>query len=130
MPGDIPHVQPGDRPKAARQNLIADALMQRDTPANSIVDNLGVSTRPPAIPSGPFVLRWGKLDGALAAGGTQTVSLWQKTDGGWDGWDEDSTENWETCYAPPVLASGTIDSGSWVLVGVVNGRRVVLLAEC
>lgn len=73
--------------------------------------------------------RWGKLDGALASGGTQTVSLWQTTGGGWEGWDEDSTEDW-TCYAPPLLSSGSIASGKWVLVGIVNGRKVVLLPEC
>jgi hypothetical protein len=74
-------------------------------------------------------LRWGKLDSALSSGGTATVSLWQTTGGGWEGWDEDSTENW-TCYAPPLLSSGSITSGKWVLVGIVNGRKVVLLPEC
>jgi hypothetical protein len=74
-------------------------------------------------------LRWGKLDSALSSGGTATVSLWQTTGGGWEGWDEDSTENW-TCYAPPLLSSGSIASGKWVLVGIVNGRKVVLLPEC
>lgn len=84
-----------------------------------------------ALLSDPMVLRWGKLDAEMAAGATNgTVSLWQKTDGGWDGWDEDSTENWTGVHAPPILPSGTLDSGNWVLVGEVNGRRVVLLTEC
>ena len=73
--------------------------------------------------------RWGKLDGALNSGSTAVVSLWQTTGGGWGGWDEDSTENW-TSYAPPLLTSGSIASGKWVLVGIVNGRKVVLLHEC
>jgi hypothetical protein len=74
-------------------------------------------------------MRWGKLDGTLSVGGTQDVSLWQTTGGGWGGWDEDSGEDW-TCYAPPLLSSGSIGSGKWVLVGIVNGRKVVLLPEC
>ncbi|MHC4181562.1 MAG: hypothetical protein ACYSWU_29055, partial [Planctomycetota bacterium] len=58
-----------------------------------------------------------------------TVSLWQTTGGGWEGWDEDSGTDW-TCYAPPVLSSGSIAIGKWVMVGIVNGRKVVLLHEC
>jgi len=79
--------------------------------------------------SSDWITRWGKLDEDLTAGGTATVSLWQATDGGWDGWDEDSGDNIEA-YAPPLLSSGQIDEGKWVLVAYVNGRWVVVLAEC
>jgi hypothetical protein len=129
MPGLIKKVSEGDRPSAERQNAIGQALEQHDTPTNGIVDDLGITTRPPIAGRVGLQLRWGKLDGALSAGSTATVSLWQTTGGGWGGWDEDSTENW-TCYAPPVLSSGSIASGKWVLVGIVNGRKVVLLHEC
>lgn len=70
--------------------------------------------------------RWGKLDGALAAGATATVSLWQTTGGGWEGWDEPSTVNQEDVYAPPTLSAGTIASDQWVLIAKVNGRWIVL----
>jgi hypothetical protein len=76
-----------------------------------------------------MTLRWGKLDAQLNSGSSASVSLWQTTGGGWEGWDEDSTENW-ACYAPPLLSSGNVASGKWVLVGIVNGRKVVLLHEC
>jgi hypothetical protein len=125
----IPRVSEGDRPSAGRQNLIADALVQRDTPANAVVDALGVATRPSMAVTVATQLRWGKLDAQLNSGSTTAVSLWQTTGGGWEGWDEDSTENW-TCYAPPLLSSGNVASGKWVLVGIVNGRKVVLLHEC
>lgn len=76
------------------------------------------------------MFRWGKLDGALSAGGTQDVSLWQTTGGGWEGWDEDSTQNEEDVYAPPLLTSGSLSSGDWVLIGKINGRWCVILGEC
>jgi hypothetical protein len=76
----------------------------------------------------PTQERWGKLDGTLSAGGSATVSLWEGTGGSWGEWDQDSGENWEDVYAPPAMASGTIASGTWVLVRVVNGRRVVMNA--
>ena len=74
--------------------------------------------------------RWGKLDGALAAGGSATVSLWEGTNGSWGEWDQDSGENWADVFAPPVLPSGSLASGDWVLVRVINGRRVVVMTEC
>ena len=72
--------------------------------------------------------RWGKLDGNLAAGGTATVSLWQTTGGGWEGWDEDSTDD-ETAYAWPGQSS-TIASGTWVRIVDQHGRWVVDMAAC
>ena len=72
--------------------------------------------------------RWGKLDGDLAAGGTATVSLWQTTGGGWEGWDEDSTED-ETAYAWPGQSS-TIASGAWVRIVKRDDRWVVDMAAC
>ena len=79
---------------------------------------------PGARISGTMV-RWGKLDGILAAGGSQTVKLWQTTGGGWEGWDEYSGQDWEDCYAPPTQA-GTIPTNVFVLVRVINGRRIVV----
>ncbi len=77
--------------------------------------------------------RWGKLDADVDEGATDAVvSLWQKTGGGWDGWDEDSTENKEDVYAPPWLeARGTtytarLRSDSWVLIERINGRWVIV----
>lgn len=69
--------------------------------------------------------RWGKLDAELAAGESGTVSLWQTTDGGWEGWDEDSGANWDDCYLPPTPIA-TLPTDTLVLVCVVNGRRVIL----
>ncbi len=80
------------------------------------------------VATGPS-FRWGKLDAQLDSGSTAAVSLWQTTGGGWGGWDEDSGEDW-TCYAPPLLSSGNIAGGKWVLVGEINGRKVVLEHEC
>jgi len=89
-------------------------------------DPVGCLILPPKTRATTF--RWGKLDGALAAGGTATVSLWQGSDGSWGGWAQDSGQNWEEVYAPPMLTSDSIASGSWVLVAKVNGRKVVLEA--
>lgn len=128
MPGEIEHVAQGDRPSADRQNRIADALRQGDVASAGIVDVLGITTRPPHQRTKP-VLRWGKLSGTLSAGSTAPVALWQASNGSWGGWDQDSGQSW-TVYAPPILSSGSINSGKWVLVGIINGRKVVLLAEC
>jgi hypothetical protein len=79
-------------------------------------------------PNAGIPMRWGKLDNNLNAGSTETVSLWQKTGGGWDGWDEDSTENENGVYAPPTWTSGTsLASGQFVLIAKINGRWVVIL---
>lgn len=75
-------------------------------------------------------LRWGKLADELTVGGTTGVNLWQTTDGGWEGWDEDSLKTWQNVYAPPVMTTGTVDASKWVLVGMVNGRKVVLFHQC
>jgi hypothetical protein len=77
-----------------------------------------------------ITLRWGKLSTTLDAGSTADVDLWQETGGGWGGWDEDSGQSWADVYAPPLMASGSIANGKWVLVGMVNGRKVVLLHQC
>jgi hypothetical protein len=70
---------------------------------------------------------YGKLDGAMAAAGSATVSIYE-----WDGsaW-ADSTEN-KTVYAPPLLSSGSIAIGKWVRIGYnsQSTRWEVLSAEC
>ena len=60
------------------------------------------------FPICPLVEYDGKLDGALSAGGSATMSIWEYT----SSW-QDSTKN-ETVYAPPILSSGSIASGKWV----------------
>lgn len=40
------------RPSAGRQNLMGDLLNQRDTANSAIVDDLGISTRPPRMSLG------------------------------------------------------------------------------
>lgn len=83
-----------------------------------------------------FDFRWGKLDGALAVSGTATVSLWwNDTTNSWyedvnaaNG--EDSGQNWEDCYGPPVQSS-EIDSGTWVgVLQLLGGVKVVVIAGC
>ena len=57
----------------------------------------------------------GVLDGALAAGGSATMSIWELNDGqtDWVNQSADTTRN-ETVYAPAVMRSGTIAVGKWV----------------
>ena len=52
---------------------------------------------------------WGKLDGSLSANGSATVSIY------WQHPLVDSGHN-VTAYAPPLMTSGTINSGKWVEV--------------
>jgi hypothetical protein len=89
--------------------------------------NLGAP--PPAAFAVPFPVQpqYGKLDGALAAAGSATVSIWTWNGSAW----ADSTEN-ETVYAPPLLASGSIASGKWVRIEWVYEveRWEVVSAEC
>lgn len=122
----IRDAQAGERPEADHINEIRDAAERKGSGGTGVRDEFGFTPRPDGEQT---PLRWGKLDGTLTAGGTQVVSLWRETGGGWAGWDEDSGENW-TCYAPFLLSSGSIASGKRVLVGIVNGRKVVLLPEC
>jgi hypothetical protein len=75
-------------------------------------------------------LRWGKLDAQLNSGSSATVSLWQATGGGWEGWDEDSGTDQVGVNAPPVLSTGSVASSKWVLYARLNGKLVALLHEC
>jgi hypothetical protein len=70
---------------------------------------------------------YGKLDGALAAAGSATVSIWRWTGSAW----ADTTANL-TVYAPPLLASGSIASGKWVRIEWCfdSTRWEVVSAEC
>ncbi len=79
---------------------------------------------------GPQKFRWGKLDGTLSSGGTATMSCWRdSTSKLWDGWGEDSGEN-ITVYAPPILSSGSLSSGTWVYAERKGSKWVVMEAEC
>lgn len=70
------------------------------------------------------VLRWGKIDAQnVKAGETCTVSLWQKEDGGWQGWDEDSGQNIEDVYCPPTNPG--LPRDCLVLIGQINGRWII-----
>jgi len=121
-------LMPGrDRFPASYIPIIREGLNHEISGAGVMHDAMGTAI---VMPQTATLARWGKLDGTLSAGGTATVSLWQKTGGGWGGWDEDSGEDWEDCYAPPMLTSGSLDAGTFVLVEVINGRRVVTMAEC
>ncbi|MFA5262236.1 MAG: hypothetical protein WC378_00315 [Opitutaceae bacterium] len=60
--------------------------------------------------SGGDLVKWGKLDDALAYNGTQTVSIWS------DDWSEDTGEDIEGVKAPPTMTTGSIASGSWVRI--------------
>ena len=79
MPGRISDVSEGDRPSAARQNAIGQALQQHDTPSNAIVDDLGIATRPTAG-GGTSPLRMVKVvkDGGVA-GSASTNCTWTYT---------------------------------------------------
>ena len=67
---------------------------------------------------------WAKLDGALASGGSATASIWDDVP------LADTTDNL-TVYAPPVLASGSLASGSWVMIQLHhNGRWYVIIVTC
>lgn len=79
---------------------------------------------------GGLVLRWGKLVDALEAGGTQDVQLFQGSDGDWGAWDQYSGTTQEGVYAPPLLTADQLDADTWVLIGKINGRWVVVLAAC
>ena len=115
------------KPFPASQWDVARAILsQRSTGPYEAGSPIGSSVREHDVDTD---IRWGILDETLAAGGTADVSLWRKENGDWGGWDEDSEIDWE-CYAPPVMTSGTIAAGKWVGVGIVNGRKVVLWAEC
>jgi len=64
---------------------------------------------------GPPPFFYGKLDGALAADGSATCSVWQWNGSAW----EDSTED-ETVYAPPSQAE-TISGDEWVRASWSHG---------
>jgi len=70
---------------------------------------------------------YGKLDGALAAAGSATVSVYYWTGSAWT----DTTANLTT-YAPPLLSSGSIASGKWVRIEWCfdSARWEVVSAEC
>lgn len=126
---EIEELVPGvDRPRAGDFDLIVQGLSRDETGMGVSADGYGVQFEGP--PMVPTTFRWGKLDGSLVPGGTQTVSLWEATGGGWHGWDEDSGLDEEDVYASPLFTSGTIAGGSMVLIADINGRWVVLQPWC
>jgi hypothetical protein len=68
---------------------------------------------------------WGKLDGSLSSGSSATVSIY------WKDPLVDSNNN-VTAYAPPLLKTGSLDSGKWVEVVYRPDAQkwYVRLAEC
>lgn len=77
----------------------------------------------PALPGSQY----GKLDGALAAGSSATVSRYYWNGSAW----ADTTSN-DTVYAPPLLTSGSIASGKWVEYywNIAASRFIVCGREC
>lgn len=74
----------------------------------------------------------GKLDGALAAGGSATLSIWELNAGqtDWVNQSADTTRN-QTIYAPSVLRTGSLASGKWVeAILKPDGKYWALLGEC
>lgn len=99
------------------------------------VDGEGVFAAPEGwtiiIPRNPvWIFRWGKLDETISAGENKTVSLWCGSDGRWDAWDEDSGIDWENCYAPFVMQTGSIAADKCVGVAIIGSRRTLILHEC
>ena len=82
-------------------------------------------------PPGSVVYRQGKLDGNLAVGGTQTVSIWNNDTTGsyFEDMDTDTGENWTDCIAPFTLSS-TAASGSTCGVLQLAGVRMILWIGC
>ena len=125
MPGDndsARRVRPGDALSASETNAARDRAMREHVAPEMHADGIGTYFTFP--PSRPLSYRWGKLDGYVSAGGTQTVSLWQETDGGWSGWDEDSEIDTEDVYCPPTNAG--LPEGVFVQIGKVNGRWMII----
>lgn len=74
----------------------------------------------------------GVLDGALSAGGSATLSIWELDAGetDWVNHSSDTTRN-ETVYAPAVMRSGSIAVGKWVeCLKDDDGRWRVRWSEC
>lgn len=74
----------------------------------------------------------GVLDGALSAGGSATMSIWELDAGqtDWVNHSSDTTRN-ETVYAPAVMRSGSIAVGKWVeCLKDDDGRWRVRWSEC
>jgi len=125
----------GDLTSAAQQQIMVDLLRQFIRGPGVHVDSLGVHINqlPPSVTTA-IEMRWGKLDGDLAAGGSATVSLWQGSDGEWWLHDEDSTED-VTAYAWPGQ-NGTIESPDededdvWVRVTKMGELWYVDMAPC
>ncbi len=127
-PAIKPRTQLGDTPGMAATSTGHPATLSEDI--NILTDENGDPIWWLLLDANGGVVRWGKLDGEMTPGSQVDVSLWQGTDGDWGKWDQDSGENWEDVYAPPLMQSGSISAGKWVLVEMVNGRKVVLEHQC
>jgi hypothetical protein len=74
----------------------------------------------------------GVLDGALDAGGSATMSIWELNDGETD-WVNESTDTSDnmTVFAPAIMRSGSIAVGKWVETIVDDdGNWRVRWSEC
>ena len=130
-PYDFQPLSEGDRFSASQwTDHLMPQMHRSDTPDEGLVDSLGTIHASYSKPQATETFRWGKLDDALAAGLTATVSLWQGTDGDWAKWDQDSDDDWDNCYAPPLMTAGTIAADKWVLVRDFGTRKVIIAHEC
>lgn len=113
-------VAEGDVVSAEQQSLVVEMFRRHNSGENVYADGTGVYSCP--IPQ-TIQQFWGKLKANVTAGNQVDVDLWQKTDGGWEGWDEDSDTDKEDVYCPPTIAG--LPSGCMVLIGQVRGRWVI-----
>ena len=95
-----------------------------DWPGFEIIGGLKVSPDVNAIMAPPVALI-GKLDGALAVGGTQTVSIWADHDGS----EVDTTFN-VTARDWMLQTGESVASGKKVALSWINGAWYVTAAEC
>jgi hypothetical protein len=123
MPGRIKKVSEGDRPSAERQNAIGQALEQHDTPANGIVDDLGITTRPP-LPGSGGGLRLVKVskDGGVA-GTDATNCTWTYTVKTLGGTTMETTISPEQARYPNTtyLQAGTGGRSEYAIAQYVSG---------
>jgi hypothetical protein len=109
------------------EGFIQELAQKADRP----ITGVGVTDTPFGVTiSVPFSpndsLKLGKLDTALAKGGSATVSIWTKTDSS----EADSTQN-VTAYDWLMKVGATsLAAGKKVVVGKVGALWIVLECEC
>ncbi len=106
------------------EELVVYNLETASVPGEIYVHTGMAATGTRYVKRGSTGWEWGKLDGALAASGTATMSVWR------DDPLADTTDN-ITVSAPPLLLSGSLASGSWVWAQLhSNGLWYVMGGEC